>query len=136
MIAYYDTDSVLVRFDLLNAELDREVQQIFDEYLQIENEEEKRARGKELIQQIGEMINATQTMRTLHEVKIRDVTRLHEKVEEPLLHETKLGACKIEKYVIRGVALGAKQYGVYYMERNGRTREWELKVAVKLKGVR
>lgn len=136
VIAYYDTDSILTRFDLTNREVDALVQERFDEYLALDAAAQRdEARREELIQFIGDTLNATPEMRKLHELKVKDVTRIHESVEEPLLHETKLGACKIEKYVIRGIALGAKQYGVYYLERN-RAGRWVLKVAVKLKGAR
>jgi hypothetical protein len=73
----------------------------------------------------------------LYEMKVQDVTKLHDPAAiEPLLDENRLGACKVEKLVIRGVALGAKQYGAYYLEYNGDFKRWDMKVAVKLKGVR
>jgi hypothetical protein len=53
-------------------------------------------------------MNSCNEMKMLHEIKTIDVTRLHENIEVPLLDEIRLGACKIEKYVIRGIALGAK----------------------------
>ena len=43
VIAYYDTDSVLARFDVVNQQLDDEVQRIFEEIRQyrVENGEVK-----------------------------------------------------------------------------------------------
>lgn len=46
-----------------------------------------------------------------------------------MLDEKRLGASKIEKYIIRGVFTGQKQYGIVYVEGD------KIKTAVKAKGV-
>ena len=84
---------------------------------------------------IGELVDSTDELRILKEIKTQDVTMIHTGEQALLLDETRLGACKIEKYVIRGIALGAKQYGVYYLEQD-KKKCWQMRLAVKLKGVR
>ena len=45
----------------------------------------------------------------LQSLRLQDVTKLHDtSAVDVLLNDDRLGACKIEKLVIRGVALGAK----------------------------
>lgn len=63
---------------------------------------------QERIDKIMELFLQSDELRKMNEITIPDLTRVDENVEVPLLHETRLGGCKIEKYVIRGVALGAK----------------------------
>lgn len=75
-------------------------------------------------------------MKILEELEIQDVTCIDQDVKTKLLDEDRLGACKIEKYVIRGIALGAKQYAVYYLEKNLKNGIFTLKQATKIKGVR
>lgn len=88
----------------------------------------------QVINTIGAMIENCREMDILKALKLQDVTCLHEKKEIELLDELRLGACKIEKYVIRSLLLGAKQYGVYYLEKV--KSGWLLKLTVKLKGVK
>jgi len=52
----------------------------------------------------------------LKNLTVPDCTNLKCTDELPLLDEHRLGACKIEKFVIRGIAEGAKLYCMYYLE--------------------
>jgi hypothetical protein len=60
---------------------------------------------------------------------VQDVTRLHEDVKLPLLDENRLGACKVEKFLLAGMFTGQKQYAMIYTD--GKT----IKSSVKAKGV-
>lgn len=57
---------------------------------------------------MGRLINDSPTMQEIYRIRIQDCTRIHERVEVNLIDENLLGACKIEKFVLRGVAIGAK----------------------------
>lgn len=77
MIAYYDTDSILVRFDVTNPEANQRVQELFDKYQEMCTYSDKgsdmwriyRAMIKEnVIQEIGNTIDQTKEMATLNEI--------------------------------------------------------------------
>lgn len=146
VIAYYDTDSILTRFDLTNRRMNDRVQVLFDAYLSYQTSAKSNDNmigrciaqhiKERVTQVIGDLIDSTKEMKILKEISIQDVTMLHEDKKDLLLDELRLGACKIEKYVIRGIALGAKQYGVYFLEWSSKAKSWQMRVAVKLKGVR
>lgn len=110
VIAYYDTDSIFARFDTVYKALDDRVQELFDIYLELEKigKDHCLEQRQVIINEIATLISTCECMTKLDKMYVQDITRLDEDISEKFLDENILGACKIEKYVIRGVALGAK----------------------------
>lgn len=129
-ISYCDTDSVMISFDKAEPSKANLLQQLYANYqrdLPVRRGDQQWQ--KEQTDIMKSIITECASYKKVAQIMIKDVRNLDSDQKVPLIDDSRLGACKIEKEIICAKFTGQKQYGMTYIE-NGMIKE-----AVKVKGV-
>lgn len=125
-ICYCDTDSVVVSFDKLDPAFNQAIENAYDIYQWQLRTGRDASKSFDILQN---MLTTNQYVRRLEQIKVLDLCNLHSGAQVPLIDEDRLGAAKIEKFVIKGMFAAPKSYMLDYFA------DGKIKHVIKSKGV-
>lgn len=132
-ISYCDTDSIVIAFDIKDRNLDNRVSNCYMRCKDLIGRKDLTPREEAVLAEAAkssyDLLRNSQVYKKIEALRIKDVTTIHLEDKLPLLDDLRLGACKVEKFLLNGLFTGQKQYAMVYTD--GKT----VKQSVKAKGV-